>query len=86
MMLGSCQDPRVGRGLCMPGPTPVPSSTRIALLCSHVLSGLCPYTHPLALGVKTPGHMVSPVLAQIRKMKLGEVIICWYSTWDFKLR
>ena len=53
---------------------------------SHVLSGLCPYTHPLALGGKTSGHMVSPVLAQIRKMKLGEVIISWYSTWDFKLR
>ena len=84
MILGSCQDPRVGRGLRVPSPTPVLSST--TLLCSHVLSGLCPYTHPLALGGKTPGHMMAPVLAQIRKMKLGEVIISWHSTWDFKLR
>ena len=39
-----------------------------------VLSGLCPYTHPLALAVKIPGHLVSPALAQMRKLKRGEVI------------
>lgn len=85
MMLGRCQDPRVGRGLRSLSLTLTLSSTGITLLCSHVLSGICPFTHPLALGVKTHRHVVSPVLAQIRKRKLGEVIISWHSTWDFKL-
>ena len=43
----------------MPNPTLMLSSTGIALLFGHMLSGLCPYTHPLALGVKTHRHVVS---------------------------
>lgn len=73
-MLGRCQDPRVGRGLESPTPTAMLSGAGDSLLCSRSATSPLPSHTPTSPSRKDTWILVSPALAQRRKLRHREVI------------